>query len=352
MRSNVAGPSVAPAILETEAEAPRAEAEAEIAQEIPTFDEAVIAKKEEPTLAIVDPKFEGGVIEELQNATGGTVQAPMCRPWDREDLLKRLATFKSMTWFAKPEQTVGMDARSVEAKTDNSAKEQGGVKMEERSSPTTSNHLPSLASSELKMSTTCLELQILFEMEMQLYIVILALDCVCIGFLDWLFYNEVQQEDCVTFQKNASIPITLKSREYEVFTVAPIKKLSGEDQNGGSRFVNPVSQRLLFRTIEVLAMTVGHMLPYGTHLNDQTTRVIIYSDLTVRIIVDALPHIAVNLPTISDTPPSIAVNLPTIADALRHIAVNLPTIVDTPPAIAVNLPTIADALPFIAFNKI
>ncbi|KVH88185.1 Raffinose synthase, partial [Cynara cardunculus var. scolymus] len=81
--------------------------------------------------------------------------------------------------------------------------------MEERSSPTTSNHLPSLASSELKMSTTCLELQILFEMEMQLYIVILA-------------------EDCVTFQKNASIPITLKSREYEVFTVAPIKKLSGE----------------------------------------------------------------------------------------------------------------------------
>ncbi|KVH89711.1 hypothetical protein Ccrd_008296, partial [Cynara cardunculus var. scolymus] len=57
----------------------------------------------EPTLAIVDSKFEGGAIEELQNAFGGIVQAPMCRPWDREDLLKRLATFKSMTWFAKLE---------------------------------------------------------------------------------------------------------------------------------------------------------------------------------------------------------------------------------------------------------
>ncbi|KVI06732.1 Raffinose synthase [Cynara cardunculus var. scolymus] len=71
-------------------------------------------------------------------------------------------------------QIVGMDPSSVEAKADNSAKEQGGAKMEERSSPTTSNQRPSLASSELKMSTTCLELQILLEMEMLLYIVILA----------------------------------------------------------------------------------------------------------------------------------------------------------------------------------
>ncbi|XVF49332.1 hypothetical protein PTKIN_Ptkin04bG0002900 [Pterospermum kingtungense] len=29
-------------------------------------------------------------------------EAPLCRPWDRGDLLKRLSTFKSMTWFAKP----------------------------------------------------------------------------------------------------------------------------------------------------------------------------------------------------------------------------------------------------------
>ncbi|KVI11412.1 Raffinose synthase, partial [Cynara cardunculus var. scolymus] len=89
-------------------------------------------------------------------------------------------------------QTIGIDPSSVEAKADNSAKEptareQGGAKIEERSSPTTSNQRPSLASSEIKMSTTCLELQILLEMEMLLSIVILA-----------------------------------------VFTVVPIKKLSGE----------------------------------------------------------------------------------------------------------------------------
>ncbi|XP_077220931.1 C3HC zinc finger-like protein [Tasmannia lanceolata] len=29
-------------------------------------------------------------------------QAPLCRPWDRVDLMRRLATFKSMTWFGKP----------------------------------------------------------------------------------------------------------------------------------------------------------------------------------------------------------------------------------------------------------
>ncbi|KAI3991798.1 hypothetical protein MKX01_038196 [Papaver californicum] len=29
-------------------------------------------------------------------------EAPLCRPWDKSDLLRRLATFKSMTWFGKP----------------------------------------------------------------------------------------------------------------------------------------------------------------------------------------------------------------------------------------------------------
>ncbi|KAG0455411.1 hypothetical protein HPP92_024703 [Vanilla planifolia] len=28
--------------------------------------------------------------------------APPCRPWDRGDLMRRLATFKAMTWFGKP----------------------------------------------------------------------------------------------------------------------------------------------------------------------------------------------------------------------------------------------------------
>ncbi|XWS36936.1 hypothetical protein CRYUN_Cryun19dG0000400 [Craigia yunnanensis] len=29
-------------------------------------------------------------------------ETPLCRPWDRGDLRRRLSTFKSMTWFAKP----------------------------------------------------------------------------------------------------------------------------------------------------------------------------------------------------------------------------------------------------------
>ncbi|KAI3521887.1 hypothetical protein L1887_11362 [Cichorium endivia] len=53
-------------------------------------------------LAVIDSKSIGGTIEELRNTSSET-ESPMCRPWDREDLLKRLATFKSMTWFAKPE---------------------------------------------------------------------------------------------------------------------------------------------------------------------------------------------------------------------------------------------------------
>lgn len=55
------------------------------------------------TLALVDLKYKVSMSGELQNASGGAEQSPVCRPWDREDLLKRLATFKSMTWFAKPE---------------------------------------------------------------------------------------------------------------------------------------------------------------------------------------------------------------------------------------------------------
>lgn len=35
-------------------------------------------------------------------STSTSSPAPMCRPWDRRDLVRRLATFKSMTWFGKP----------------------------------------------------------------------------------------------------------------------------------------------------------------------------------------------------------------------------------------------------------
>lgn len=29
-------------------------------------------------------------------------QGHLCRPWDRADFMRRLATFKSISWFAKP----------------------------------------------------------------------------------------------------------------------------------------------------------------------------------------------------------------------------------------------------------
>lgn len=48
-------------------------------------------------LALMEPKTK-----QHSSASAGTSETPVCRPWDRGDLMKRLATFKSMTWFAKP----------------------------------------------------------------------------------------------------------------------------------------------------------------------------------------------------------------------------------------------------------
>lgn len=56
-------------------------------------------------LGILGPKSRLNPTEEMQVSSGssGSVQAPSCRPWDRDDLFRRLSTFKSMTWFAKPQ---------------------------------------------------------------------------------------------------------------------------------------------------------------------------------------------------------------------------------------------------------
>jgi hypothetical protein len=48
-------------------------------------------------LALMEPKRK-----QHSSASAGTSQAPLCRPWDRGDLMRRLAAFKSMRWFAKP----------------------------------------------------------------------------------------------------------------------------------------------------------------------------------------------------------------------------------------------------------
>ncbi|XP_030474648.2 uncharacterized protein LOC115692037 isoform X1 [Syzygium oleosum] len=55
-------------------------------------------------LALVDPQSGVDVESEVQvsRPPAGSSQAPECRPWDRGDLMRRLSTFKSMTWFAKP----------------------------------------------------------------------------------------------------------------------------------------------------------------------------------------------------------------------------------------------------------
>ncbi|XP_058227132.1 uncharacterized protein LOC131335679 isoform X2 [Rhododendron vialii] len=55
--------------------------------------------------SVFGQKSRGDMVERLQNSSvsGGSVQTPVCRPWDRGDLMRRLATFKSMTWFAKPQ---------------------------------------------------------------------------------------------------------------------------------------------------------------------------------------------------------------------------------------------------------
>ncbi|XP_038895031.1 uncharacterized protein LOC120083371 [Benincasa hispida] len=56
-------------------------------------------------LVVGELRSKSDVIEALQkhsSASVGSSDAPLCRPWDRGDLSKRLTTFKSMTWFGKP----------------------------------------------------------------------------------------------------------------------------------------------------------------------------------------------------------------------------------------------------------
>ncbi|GAA0140573.1 hypothetical protein LIER_35262 [Lithospermum erythrorhizon] len=56
-------------------------------------------------LSVGEQNSRGNAVNNLQRQSGSlkSVQPPQCRPWDRGDLFRRLATFKSMTWFAKPQ---------------------------------------------------------------------------------------------------------------------------------------------------------------------------------------------------------------------------------------------------------
>ncbi|XP_010479320.1 PREDICTED: uncharacterized protein LOC104758193 isoform X1 [Camelina sativa] len=56
-------------------------------------------------LALVEPKTGLATIDRSSalKVAAGSSPSGLCRPWDRGDLMRRLATFKSMTWFAKPQ---------------------------------------------------------------------------------------------------------------------------------------------------------------------------------------------------------------------------------------------------------
>ncbi|CAL1369975.1 unnamed protein product [Linum trigynum] len=56
----------------------------------------------ESALALVEPRAMGDNLDVPQRSVVAQSNVPLCRPWDRGDLMKRLATFKSMTWFGKP----------------------------------------------------------------------------------------------------------------------------------------------------------------------------------------------------------------------------------------------------------
>ncbi|KAK1279753.1 hypothetical protein QJS04_geneDACA002885 [Acorus gramineus] len=62
------------------------------------------AKKRTRTSTVLGSRSSilGGNHEVVVRDSGRHPSAPLCRPWERQDLMKRLATFKSMTWFAKP----------------------------------------------------------------------------------------------------------------------------------------------------------------------------------------------------------------------------------------------------------
>ncbi|XP_050377490.1 uncharacterized protein LOC126794757 [Argentina anserina] len=61
-------------------------------------------KRAHPSSALADLKSRGVREPGFRHwsAPASPSQPPVCRPWDRGDLMRRVATFKSMTWFAKP----------------------------------------------------------------------------------------------------------------------------------------------------------------------------------------------------------------------------------------------------------
>ncbi|KAJ4713321.1 Zinc finger, C3HC-like [Melia azedarach] len=88
----------------------------------------------ESILALVEPKGIANVTDKYQHssASAESSEAPLCKPWDRGDLMRRLATFKSMTWFAKPKAVSAVNCARrgwVNVDTDTIACESCGARL-------------------------------------------------------------------------------------------------------------------------------------------------------------------------------------------------------------------------------
>ncbi|XP_041998177.1 uncharacterized protein LOC121748031 [Salvia splendens] len=62
-----------------------------------------LSGRKRPHSSSVGRKLVGNELDGSLSVLPAAGQAPVCRPWDRGDLVRRLSTFKSMTWFAKPQ---------------------------------------------------------------------------------------------------------------------------------------------------------------------------------------------------------------------------------------------------------
>ncbi|KAL0342425.1 UNVERIFIED_CONTAM: hypothetical protein Scaly_1905100 [Sesamum calycinum] len=63
-----------------------------------------LSGRKRPHSSSTGTKLAGNVDSgSLFSVSATSTLAPACRPWDRDDLFRRLSTFKSMTWFAKPQ---------------------------------------------------------------------------------------------------------------------------------------------------------------------------------------------------------------------------------------------------------
>ncbi|KHN15160.1 Nuclear-interacting partner of ALK [Glycine soja] len=72
------------------------------------------SKKRPYQSGIMELNWRGDVAEGQQSSSAATMalQGSLCRPWDRGDFMRRLATFKSMSWFAKPKVVSAVNCAS------------------------------------------------------------------------------------------------------------------------------------------------------------------------------------------------------------------------------------------------